>query len=338
MRSLLASTPAGARPGKSITVHTLSTRGMAPKQGVEYWNDVVCNTFTAQSVDPLDDRFRAALYRANLGDMRVALAESTSAVVTRSRHQVARSPQAYFLLHLQLAGCSVNRQDGREVQLTQGDLLLFDSTRPYQIEFREATSILVLRAPQSLFHRGMPNPQAVTLVPIGGRSGAGYLASRLIQDVWAGLQEGLPVESSEHLCHAVVDLVASAYAAVSRVRRESPSKASLLRAQICHFIEKRLGEQDLSIASIAATFGITRRYVHTLFQSDHSTVSEYIQSRRLQDAAKALADPMRSMASIGEVAVAHGFKSQAHFARIFRERYGLAPRGFRRQSLCSGSG
>jgi AraC-like DNA-binding protein len=333
MRSLLASTPAGAREGQSITIQTLSTRGMAPKQGIEYWNDVACNTFTAQSIDPLDDRFRAAMYRANLGDMRVALAESTSAVVTRSRHQVGRSPQAYFLLHLQLAGRSLNRQDGREVELTQSDLLIFDSTRPYQIEFHEATSILVLRAPQSLFHRGMPSPQAVTLVPVRGRSGAGYLASRLIQDVWAGLQKGLPVESSEHLCHAVVDLVASAYAAVPRVRRESPSKASLLRAQICNFIEKHLGEQDLSIASIATTFGITSRYVHTLFQADNNTVSEYIQSRRLQEAAKTLANPVRSMASIGEVAVTHGFKSQAHFARIFRERYGLPPRGFRRRAL-----
>ena len=49
-------------------------------------------------------------------------------------------------------------------------------------------------------------------------------------------------------------------------------------------------------------------------------------------AAQALADPARSTTTIGEVAVAHGFKSQAHFARIFRERYGLAPCGFRRES------
>jgi AraC-like DNA-binding protein len=305
---------------------------MAPRQGIEYWNDIACNTFTAQSVSPLDERFRAAMYRANLGDMRVALAESTSAVVTRARHHVARSPQAYFHLHLQLAGCSVNCQDGREVELSQGDLVILDSTRPYRIEFREATSILVVRAPQSLFHRGMPSRQIVTLVPIRGRGGAGSLASRLIQEVWAGLKEGLPVESAEPLSHAIVDVVAGAYAAVPRAHRECPSKAGFLRAQICDFIEKRLCEQDLSIASIAATFGISRRYVHALFQEDNNTVSEYIQSRRLQEAARMLADPVRATASIGEVAVAHGFKSQAHFARTFRERYGLAPLGFRRQS------
>lgn len=332
MRSLLASTPTGGQHGKSIAIQTLSTRGMLPKQGIEYWNDVACNTFTAQSIDPLDDRFRAAMYRANLGDMRMALAVSTSAVVTRSRCQVARSPEAYYLLHLQLGGCSVNRQDGREIQLAQGDFAMFDSTRPYRIEFREDTSILVLRVPQSVFRRSMSSPQAITLLPMSGRSGAGHIAARLIQDVWAGLQEGLPVESADHLSRAVVDLVAGAYAAVPGLPLKSPSMAETLRAQICGFIERRLGEQDLSIASIAAAFGITRRYVHTLFKADKDTVSEYILTRRLQEAAKSLADPLRTAVTIGEVAVAHGFKSQAHFARTFREHYGLTPRGFRRKS------
>jgi AraC-like DNA-binding protein len=308
---------------------------MSPKQGIEYWNDVACNTFTAQSIDPLDDRFHAAMYRANLGDLRMALAVSTSAVVTRTRHQVARSPEAYYLLHLQLGGCSVNRQDGREIELTKGDFAMFDSTRPYRIEFRQDTSILVLRAPQSLFRRSIPSPEALTLLPMSGRSGAGHIASRVIQEVWTGLQEGLPVESADDLCRAVMDLVAGAYAAVPRLRTKSPSTAGTLRAQICRFIEERLGEQDLSIASIAAAFGITSRYVHTVFEADRDTVSEYIQTRRLQESAKSLAHPVRSTATIGEIAVAHGFKSQAHFARVFRKRYGLTPRDFRRGSQVS---
>jgi AraC-like DNA-binding protein len=304
---------------------------MLPKQGIEYWNDVACNTFTAQSIDPLDDRFHAAMYRANLGDLRMALAVSTSAVVTRSRHQVARSPEAYYLLHLQLDGCSVNRQDGREIELTRGDFAMVDSTRPYRIEFRQDTSILVLRAPQGLFRRSIPSPETLTLLPMSGRSGAGHIASRLIQEVWAGLQQGLPVESASDLCRAVVDLLAGAYAAVPRLRVRSPSTAGTLRARICSFIEKRLGEQDLSIASIATAFGITARYVHTVFEADEHTVSEYIQTRRLQEAATTLVHPARSTVTIGEVAVAHGFKSQAHFARIFRTHYGVTPREYRRR-------
>lgn len=330
MRGSPASTPSVRQYKSPIAIQTLSTGGMAPRQGIEYWNDVACNTFTAQSIDPLDDCFRAAMYRANLGDLRMALAVSTSAVVTRSRHQVARSPEAYYLLHLQLDGRSVNRQDGREIELAQGDFAMFDSTRPYRIEFRKDTSILVLRAPQRLFRRSIRNPEALTLLPISGRSGAGHIASRVIQEIWSGLQTGLPAESGDDLCRAVVDVVASAYAPVPRLRMKSPTTASALRARICSFIDERLGDQDLSIASIATAFGITSRYIHTVFETDNGTVREYIQTRRLQEASRSLADPGRASSTIGEVAVAQGFKSQAHFSRAFRKHFGLTPREFRR--------
>jgi AraC family transcriptional activator of tynA and feaB len=47
-------------------------------------------------------------------------------------------------------------------------------------------------------------------------------------------------------------------------------------------------------------------------------------------AAKALiAAPRHPAQSIATIAFSHGFKSQAHFSRVFRERYGMTPREFR---------
>jgi hypothetical protein len=109
---------------------------------------VACSTFTQQRIEPPSLPFRAEMSRANLGDLRMAVAVSTGALVTRSSEQIALSPQAYFMLHLQLGGASVNRQDGCEVVLARGDFTLFDSTRPYQVEFEDDTSILVLRIAQ----------------------------------------------------------------------------------------------------------------------------------------------------------------------------------------------
>ena len=338
MNNLLMCAPKSGTLAKAIAVDTLSTQGMWPEQSVEYWNDVACNTFTPQTVDPLEKPLRAAIHRATVGEMRVALAVSTGSVITRSRQHVARSRDSYFLLHLQLAGTSVNRQDGREIALAPGDFIICDSTRPYQLEFRHDTSILVLRIPQPVFRSVIPCPEAITLMPMSGASGAGRLASRFIEGLWLALKEGLPLESAGRLCRPVLDVVASAYASVPAARIEGTSAARALQIQIRSFIEEQLGDQDLSVSSIAAAFGITNRYVHTLFKGGADTVSEYIQTRRMERAAKVLADPMSSGVTVGSIAITHGFKSQAHFTRVFRAYRGVAPREFRHRSATTGQG
>jgi AraC-like DNA-binding protein len=338
MSNLLTCAQKGSTLANAIAVDTLSTNGMLSRQSVEYWNDVACNTFTPQTIEPLGKPLCAAIHRATVGEMRVALAVSTGSVITRSRQHLARSRESYFLLHLQLAGTSVNRQDGREIALARGDFVICDSTRPYQLEFRHDTSILVLRFPQTVFRSVIPCPEAITLLPMSGASGAGRLASRFIEDIWLALQEGLPLESAGRLCRPVLDVIASAYAGVPAARIEGTSMARALQIQIRGFIEEQLGDQDLSVSSIATAFGITNRYVHALFKGGADTVSEYIQTRRMERAAKVLADPMSSGVSVGSVAIGHGFKSQAHFTRVFRTYYGVAPREFRQRAVTAEAG
>jgi AraC-like DNA-binding protein len=329
---LLKSPSVGASRAKSIAVQKLSTQGLLPRSGIEYWNDIACSTFTQQRVDPLGRPFRAELSRANIGDMRIAVANSTGSIVTRSSEQVARSRQAYFLLHLQLGGVSLNRQDSREIQLVRGDFAIFDSTRPYQVEFEHDTSILVLRIAQPAFRFVIPCAESITLVPMFGRTGPGRLAAGFIQNLWLALQQGIPFAAGGRLCRPVLDVVAAAYATVPDARVEGSWLAGALRVQIHSLIEQHLGDQELSVSSIAAAFDISCRYVHTLFKGRRDTVSEYIQSRRPEGAAKTLADRMSSGLSIGRVAFAHGFKSQAHFGRLFRKHYGMPPSEYRHRS------
>jgi AraC-like DNA-binding protein len=74
-----------------------------------------------------------------------------------------------------------------------------------------------------------------------------------------------------------------------------------------------------------------------VFRGESDTLSRYIQRRRVEESARALADPMRRTLSITAIATAHGFKSQAHFSRVFRESYGVAPRDFRLQNASGGA-
>lgn len=59
-------------------------------------------------------------------------------------------------------------------------------------------------------------------------------------------------------------------------------------------------------------------------------MSAYILRRRLEECARQIGNPAWNAHTLTEIAFSWGFNSAAHFTRTFRERYGLAPREYRR--------
>jgi AraC-like DNA-binding protein len=320
------------RASPRVRIERLATDGILPRKKIEYWNDIACKTFTAQTVEPLGPTFSAAMVRTEMGDIRMVEAISERSIVTHSRAQVALSTEAFFLLHLHLAGESVNRQDGREIRLRPGDFTMVDSSRPYQLAFSQTTSILVLRIPRPILRRYIACPEVLTLLPMAGNKGASGLASRFIQDVWRCVQSGTLGAPGSRLSGPILDLLANAYAEMPAAHVQGSSLTGTLRVQIRNYIEGNLDDADLTPSSIADAFGISARYLHMVFRGEPDTVARYIQRRRVEESARALADPMRRTLSITAIATAHGFKSQAHFSRVFRESYGVAPSDFRQQN------
>ncbi|MVT78859.1 helix-turn-helix domain-containing protein, partial [Bradyrhizobium cajani] len=66
-----------------------------------------------------------------------------------------------------------------------------------------------------------------------------------------------------------------------------------------------------------------------LFHEHGQHISDWIWQRRLETAAKRLADPGCRHLSLGTLAYGCGFASQAHFSRRFKDKYGMAPSEFR---------
>ena len=99
-------------------------------------------------------------------------------------------------------------------------------------------------------------------------------------------------------------------------------------ATVAAFFEHHLADQPFPWDELAVVLGaslrtLQRRFVAALGQAPSSV----LQQLRLDRARDLLRDPARP---VGDVALATGFASQAHFATAFRTAFGMSPTAFRR--------
>ena len=78
------------------------------------------------------------------------------------------------------------------------------------------------------------------------------------------------------------------------------------------------------------------RYLHALFDSADTTLTQHLIGQRLARCHRELANPAMAWRKIGDIALSCGFQNLTHFARRFRERYGMSPQQFRISALQNG--
>jgi AraC-like DNA-binding protein len=111
------------------------------------------------------------------------------------------------------------------------------------------------------------------------------------------------------------------------------SLASAHRIRIVNYIEAHLGDPDLTPMRVAQACKMTPRYLHHLFSQESETVARYILRRRLEECSRALAGVSQRGRTVTAIAFDYGFNSPTHFGRVFRARYGVTPREYRRQEV-----
>ncbi|MES2272259.1 MAG: AraC family transcriptional regulator [Pseudomonadota bacterium] len=104
-------------------------------------------------------------------------------------------------------------------------------------------------------------------------------------------------------------------------------------ADIENYIKMNLADPDLSYDKVAVSCGISPRYLCFLLKSHNTSFSELVWQNRLPKARDWLISPKTRDYPIHEIAYMSGFKSAAHFSRMFRANYGMPPREFRTQNL-----
>jgi AraC-like DNA-binding protein len=318
-------------------VESFSTAGLDPRRKLAFWNDRACESFSPLVSDPVDIRsFNGSIARAAIGDITLAEVYSEAQIVRHSRAHVARTRNSLFFLHLQMEGESISRQDGREAFLKAGDFTLCDSTRQYDIVFPGANRMLVLGIPDSTLRRHVACPESLVAIKMQASSGISGLLSRFLRNYWVECHQELDAPAAERVTVAILDLLGAAYAEMPRGQADRSSLGAAHRIRIINFIETHLRDPDLTPTRIAASCKITPRYLHHLFADQDETVARYILRRRLEVCSTALVSNAQRSRTVTAIAFDHGFNSPTHFGRVFRAKFGLTPREFRRDESATG--
>jgi AraC-like DNA-binding protein len=305
------------------------TRHVAPSERAAHWAEINRLHFGHLDVEAMDVGLdEAELCCFQVDDLRVYRIDVPAHRVSRSaRHGQDDLDDCHKLL-LQLRGQGRIRQADRQFDLRPDDWSLYDPRRPYAIENRERTSLLAIQIPRERL-RGLALPELHTCEsPTHGGVGLAAVLGSFLKSMSEQLPT-LPDDAGGALAETVLGLLSATLARRQAEAAEHATLPAVLNARVRQYVQTHWADPDLDIARIAAAMRCSKRHLHRAFDDESATLDRYIWKTRLNRARQLLQDRQAGQQPIGSLAQACGFRSAAHFSRMFKAEFGLSPRGAR---------
>ena len=306
-----------------------STADVESRHALAYWVDTICESFLEIDIDSPDrHQFRARLDQSELGAAALHIIEADTQTIRRTPARIAHTRYAgYFLLQLR-AGRLHFEQYGHKSRVEVGDCVLIDCNAPYRLDCLNTTRSVVLRFPREWLRNWLPAPESLAGRPF--RSGTGWSTA-----LCAALAT-LDTEHDEEFAlprGVVAEQIASLLALAAGPEARASRSGEKLLNRIRQAIRDRCHMSELTPNDIAVANGISKRYLHYLFNQSDSTFGNELMRTRLDCAHRLLSDRRYAALAVGEVAAQCGFAEPSHFARRFRKAYGAGPTEFRAAHL-----
>jgi len=266
------------------------------------------------------DAFSAEVHEQYLGDLTLVDALASPHRGRRTRRQLSASTRDVVGLQYVIAGRELIEFGDESEVVGPGDLVLWDGDANVSYEVIEP-----LRK-RSLI---MPRPVAAAVLPgyrdrfLAHASKAGPAPNALIGLMTLLSTELTAMDNGARAASATLALqLVRTLDPGGRERRGTRCSGRDLRDRVLQYVEDNLGDPALSPATIAAAHAVSVRTLYCALEGMGTTLAAHIRNQRL---AHCHAELARGSGPVADVAFRWGFRSHAHFSRIFRERYDLAP-------------
>ncbi len=291
----------------------------------EAWRDTVrsiCGRYTPGGIEPNTFSGRARV-RSICGLKAVELS-SNAHCLERTHQDVRVDARDHYYAIFQMTGQSRIIQNDRNIELTVGNVALVDAARPVTYVSENGSEqwwgSLQLPRRSLLSHLGL-EPRCPSR-----RSGAAAARPlrQLLQDAVED-EQSMPVSAKAYMRLAFYDLLGAIFAPSDP--EDTSVHTDRLFARVRDIIKDHFSNPNFGPCQVAAEVGISLRYLQKLFTARNSTCSHFIQSVRLDHAARLLERRsfLKTSQPISEIAYASGFGDYTNFIRKFRRRFGHTP-------------
>jgi AraC-like DNA-binding protein len=275
-----------------------------------------------------DGLHEAQLALCQLDDLRVFRIDVPAHRVSRRpRHRDDGLDDCYKLV-LQLQGRGRIQQKTRQFDLRPSDWSLYDPRVPYAIENLERSSLLAIQIPRERL-RGFAGLELHTCEsPTSGGVGlAAVLGSFLI--AMSEQLATLPEDAAPAVAETVLGLLTATLARRQAEALEHATLPDVLRARVRQYVQTHWADPSLDIEQIASAMRCSKRHLHRAFDNGEQTLNRYIWRTRLNNAKRFLLSSDLAGQPIGLLAHACGFRTPAHFCRLFKAEFGVTPSAVR---------
>lgn len=256
------------------------------------------------------------------------------------------SPQSYFrrtrqhiredatdlsvLWFVKRGSLALSNQCGNKVA-QPGDFAITCSMSPFLIECRTdeegVHEVLHVTVPTHLLRPHIAKDFSTGLfMPVERPELA--IAENIFTDVFED-DGNLSPESARALVECAITIIGNAVQADNEGNPARQTIADKRLEDVLRFIEVHLSDPQLSTAMVARGCAISPRYLSFLLRLKGTSFSELVWEQRLEKARTWLSATDPRDISISEIAYGVGFKSPAHFSRMFKRVFNMNPREFR---------
>jgi AraC-like DNA-binding protein len=314
----------------------LSTDGLPAAGRAAAWGDLYATRMSHCEFTPADkDKFDAELKVGRFGPVKLArLSVDRCSVERKQSHIVCNQPRLFNFL-LQAEGASTFYHYGKESQLLAGDFVLCDTGLPHYFKTNEFSVTVMVRVPGEVLRTYLPTPEQFCGQHLGRASGVTGTVAAMVREL-TNANSALGPVYEDRVARYLLEMISMSYMLGVDTVPDASAIAWQRRKDVIEYIEANLRDPELSPASISAGLRVSPRYLRTIFASGGEKMGAYILRRRLEECARQMGSQAWNAHTLTEIAFSWGFNSAAHFTRTFNEKFGMAPREYRKLALAQG--